>query len=175
MLGAGAAGSLVWADGIDEATGDIFAQGLSAFDRKDYDAAIDTFEQALTYEPDNAEYTHWLARAYGRKAERSKWFRAIALAARTRDTLVKAFMLDPARLETIDDLIQFYLEAPAFLGGSTEKAARLRLHRDQIERGATGTFHLSLQEERAVPAAPGNEPAPMQYPRGDKPDIRELD
>jgi len=91
----------------------------------EFKRATECFEKAVALDPNNADYYHWLGRAWGRRAETSNWFTAIQYARRTREAFERAVALNPSHQEAINDLFEYYLEAPGFLGGGLDKAARL--------------------------------------------------
>ncbi|MDP8989502.1 MAG: hypothetical protein M3N41_05395 [Acidobacteriota bacterium] len=96
--------------------------GKNHFMLGDWKVATDSFEQALALTPTNAEYALWLGRTYGRRAETSSWMMAGFHAAKTRQYLEKAVALSPHYNEALNDLFDYYLEAPGFLGGGLDKA-----------------------------------------------------
>lgn len=92
---------------------------------EDFKKASEYFEQAVDADPDNSEYYDWLGKAYGRRAEHSSFITAPGYASKARDYFKKAVALDPTNREAISDLFEYYLGAPGFLGGGTDKAAAL--------------------------------------------------
>jgi tetratricopeptide (TPR) repeat protein len=84
--------------------------------------AIDAFQKALALEPNSSEYNLWLGRAYGRKAETANPLLAPSIASKARQYFERAVQLDPANEEALNDLFEYYLEAPGFLGGGFDKA-----------------------------------------------------
>ena len=88
-----------------------------------WDAAVSECERAAKLNPNSSLNQLWLGRAYGEKAEHSSWFTAINLAKKTRIAFEKAVELDPRNIEARSDLSEYYIEAPVFLGGGTNKAA----------------------------------------------------
>jgi tetratricopeptide (TPR) repeat protein len=88
-----------------------------------WDTAVTECERAATLSPRSSMNQLWLGRAYGEKAEHSSWFTAIALAKKTHVAFEKAVDLDPNNVEARSDLSEYYIEAPGFLGGGTDKAA----------------------------------------------------
>jgi tetratricopeptide (TPR) repeat protein len=80
------------------------------------------YKKALAISPVNSEYELSLGRAWGRRAETGNWLMATSHASRTRQCFEKAVALDPHNREAKNDLFDFYLNAPGFLGGGTEKA-----------------------------------------------------
>jgi len=89
----------------------------------DYKKAIEVLEKALAISPNGSEYELWLGRAWGRRAETSGWMMAGVHALKARQHLERAVVLDPHNREARNDLFDFYLNAPGFLGGGLEKAA----------------------------------------------------
>lgn len=88
-----------------------------------WDAAVSECERAANLNPNSSLNQLWLGRAYGEKADHSSWFTAIGLAKKTRIAFEKAVELDPKNVEARSDLSEYYIEAPGFLGGGTDKAA----------------------------------------------------
>ena len=105
----------------------LFQQGFIYYDQDQYAEAIPILEKTIALEPENAEYHHVLAKSYGKEASNSGWFKAINLAKKTIKHLEIARQFDPENLVILDDLMEFYREAPGFLGGSEKKA-------DEIEQ-----------------------------------------
>jgi tetratricopeptide (TPR) repeat protein len=99
-----------------------YNSGLAYFEGKQYDAAIEQLQIAIKLEPENATYHHILARSYGREAESANWFRAMDLAKKTLLHLELAAKLDSDNINILEDLMDYYREAPQFLGGDTKKA-----------------------------------------------------
>jgi len=113
-----------------------FLAGRDYFMLGDYKKATDAFQKAAALEPGNSIYAHWLGRAFGRRAETSNPFAAPMYASKARQFFEKAVALDPANDEALNDLFDFYLQAPGFLGGGYDKAedlARRIAKRDAAE------------------------------------------
>jgi tetratricopeptide (TPR) repeat protein len=99
--------------------------GQSYFMLGDYKKATDTLERAAALEPGDSMILTWLGRAWGRRAETSFAFSAMSYAAKSREAFEKAVQLDPANADAMDDLFDFYIEAPAIVGGGHDKARKL--------------------------------------------------
>jgi tetratricopeptide (TPR) repeat protein len=93
------------------------------FHLKKWDQAISNGERAIQLAPNNAEYYLWLGRAYGEKADDSNPFTAARLAGKIRGSFERAVQLDPNNVQARTDLAEYYVEAPGFMGGGTDKAA----------------------------------------------------
>ncbi|MFN7994138.1 MAG: tetratricopeptide repeat protein [Bryobacteraceae bacterium] len=91
----------------------------------DYKKATDTLERALAADPRNSDYALWLGRAYGRRAETSSPLTAPGNASKARQYFEKAVQLNPRNTEAMSDLLEFYLDAPGFLGGGLDKASAM--------------------------------------------------
>jgi tetratricopeptide (TPR) repeat protein len=87
-----------------------------------WDTALRMSEKSVALEPHNSVYQQWLGRTAGRKAENSNPFTAFGLARRVKAAFERAVALDPNNIIARTDLAEYYLEAPAFLGGDRNKA-----------------------------------------------------
>jgi tetratricopeptide (TPR) repeat protein len=87
-----------------------------------WDAGIPACEKATALEPDNGLYHLWLGRIYGEKADRVNFLSATSLAGKVRTEFERAVELSPNNWEARTDLAEFYLEAPAIIGGGKDKA-----------------------------------------------------
>jgi len=99
--------------------------GKAYYMEGDYKKASQCFEKAVAADSRNSFYHLWLGRAYGKRAETSSFLTAPGLARKAREQFEKAVALDPHNIEALNDLFEYYLQAPGFLGGGLEKAAAL--------------------------------------------------
>lgn len=99
-----------------------FYLGRIAFDKKEYDDAVDYFEEATEANTKNASYFEWLGNSYGLIARDANVVRQGFLAPKMRDAWEKAVALDPKNIGARQSLIEFYIQAPGFMGGSIDKA-----------------------------------------------------
>lgn len=93
--------------------------------------AVKAAEQAVKLEPNNSDYHLWLGRAYGYKAEHAPFWQAWGLGKKVRQEFETAVRLNAGNVDAMSDLAEFYIEAPAVLGGGKDKAQQ------QAERIAT--------------------------------------
>src|SRR5579872_2066054 len=98
--------------------------GQNYYGLGDLKKATEAIEKAIAAEPRKSDYFMWLGRAYGRRAETSSPFTAPGFASKARQNFEKAVELDPANLDAVSDLFEYYLEAPGFLGGGMDKAVK---------------------------------------------------
>jgi len=87
-----------------------------------WDSALHMAEKSTSLEPSSSFYHQWLGRAAGRKAENSNPFTAFGLARKVKSEFERAVALDGRNLSARADLVEYYLEAPGFLGGDKNKA-----------------------------------------------------
>lgn len=97
------------------------------FQLENWDDAIQAAEKAVALSPQDSEYHQWLARSYGRKAETSNPFTALGLVRKVKSEFEKTVALDPdgKNLSSREDLAEFYIQAPYFMGGDKGKAKQL--------------------------------------------------
>ena len=107
--------------------------GLNHYMLGDFKKASEALEKAHNAQPSNSEYALWLGRAYGRRAETSSPFTAPGLASKARQYLEIAVRLNPRNAEALNDLFEYYLEAPGFLGGGLDKAQQLAGQMAQVD------------------------------------------
>ncbi|MBI3800274.1 MAG: tetratricopeptide repeat protein [Deltaproteobacteria bacterium] len=95
--------------------------GRIAFASKQYNQAATWFEKAVQLDSGNSDYHCWLGRTYGQQAQHAGG-EAFFLARKVKTHLEKAVELNPDNIEARFDLLEYYLQAPLFLGGDTAKA-----------------------------------------------------
>ncbi len=103
---------------------DHFLFGKNYFMLGEYKKAIGCLEKAVAQDANNSEYVLWLGRAYGRRAE-ANWLVAMPNAAKARQYFERAVALNPHYHEALNDLFDFYLNAPSILGGGLDRAEAL--------------------------------------------------
>lgn len=121
--------------------------GQDYFMLGEYKKATDALEKAAATQPDNPRILYWLGRTYGRRAETANPFSAPGWASKARQMLEKSVALDPSNKDATGDLLDFYLEAPGFLGGGIQKAdalARIIGQHDPAE----GHYAQAIIEDR---------------------------
>jgi len=114
----------------------------------DFKKASEAYEKAVAADPTNADYENWLGRAYGKRAETSSPFTAPGLASKARQHFEKAFALNPKSKDAVDDLFEYYLEAPGFLGGGLDKAAKLAEHMGDLDLSEGFWAQAKIAERR---------------------------
>ena len=110
--------------------------------------AGEAFQKAVAAEPGRSDYHLWLGRAYGRRAETSNPFLAPGLASKARQCFEKAVELNPRNAEALNDLFEYYVQAPGFLGGGLDKAAALSARIRQLDPAEYHFAQAQLAEKR---------------------------
>ncbi len=116
-------------------TAELVLMGKCNLMQGEFRKASDYFQQAVTREPKNSDYMLWLGRSWARRAESASPFIAPLNASRARTCFEQAVALntDPKSHEAMDDLFDYYLEAPGFLGGGFDKAEALAIRIERVD------------------------------------------
>jgi tetratricopeptide (TPR) repeat protein len=89
------------------------------------DDAIHECQLAASGNPTSSDNQLWLGRAYGFKASHANPLTALSLAVKVRIAFERAVQLDPENIHALNDLGEFYVAAPAIIGGGLDKAQAL--------------------------------------------------
>jgi tetratricopeptide (TPR) repeat protein len=135
------------ANGVTDAAGWNLT-GRDWFMLGDFKKAAEAFQKSLDLQPDSSNYALWLGRAYGRRAESGNFLAAPGYAAKARQFMERAVALDPDNKEALDDLFDYYLEAPGFLGGGFDKASQLAQRIGEIDPAEYQFAQAALAEKR---------------------------
>ncbi len=124
--------------------------GRIAFEQEEYDDAWDRFKEATKADGTKAKYYTWIGNSIGTMAQSASKFRLATLAPKIKNAYKKAAELNPADKDAQWGLVQFYTQAPGFMGGSYEKAeiaARAIMDIDKAEgHDALGDVYMSKDE-----------------------------
>src|SRR5579864_4437794 len=121
----------------DDAT--LLLIGKNYFMMGDATRAAAFFKQAVELNPGDSDSYLWLGRANGVQAEKSNIFAAVGHASKARQNFEKAIELDPNNWEAVNDLFEYYVQAPGLMGGGLDKAAKLA-ERIAAHDAAEGNF-----------------------------------
>src|SRR5262249_36397564 len=99
--------------------------------------------------PQDSELYHWLGRVYGRRAELANVFSAPGLASKTRQMFERAVQLDSNNRDALDDLFDYYLEAPGFLGGGISKAEDVAKRIAKLDEAQGQFIQAQINEKRS--------------------------
>ena len=89
------------------------------------DGAVRECEAATASAPSESDHQVWLGRAYGLKASQANPLIAFGIAKKVRISFERGVQLNPVSVQALSDLGQFYVEAPAIVGGGLDKAATI--------------------------------------------------
>jgi len=112
-----------------------------------WDDSVKACEKAVALDPQSSSYHQWLGRAMGRKAEVANPLTAFNLARRVKSEFERAVALDGNNLSARNDLSEYYLEAPAILGGDKRKARQQAEFAAKIDP-ALGSAMIAKVEEK---------------------------
>ncbi|HVW09132.1 MAG TPA: tetratricopeptide repeat protein [Bryobacteraceae bacterium] len=123
--------------------------GKNYFMLGDFKKATDLFEKCVALDANSSEAQLWLGRSWGRRAENSSLM-AVVYAKKAHQAFEKSVALDPNNNEARNDLFDYYLNAPAFLGGGVDKA-------EALARGIAGNRPVEHEFEQAQIAEKRND------------------
>ena len=86
------------------------------------ESAITAAEKAAKLSPNNSQAYFWLGNSYGSRIGQVGMFSQMSMAPKLRDAFERTVALDPDNLDAREALVQFYLQAPAVIGGGKDKA-----------------------------------------------------
>jgi tetratricopeptide (TPR) repeat protein len=89
------------------------------------DEAISACQKAVRANAHNSEAQDWLGRAYGIKADHAGPVQGFILARDVRAAFEAAVAADPGSGAAVNDLSEYYIDAPQVVGGGLEKADSL--------------------------------------------------
>jgi tetratricopeptide (TPR) repeat protein len=84
--------------------------------------AVEAGERATALAPNDAQAFLWLGNALGGRIGEVGMLSKMSMAPDLRDAFERAVKLDPALVQARTSLIEFYLQAPAAIGGGIDKA-----------------------------------------------------
>ena len=130
--------------------------GRALYEENELPRAVEWLERATTLDPSSSSASYWLGRAYGEQAIHGNLVARARLAGRIRRAFERALELDPDNSDARIGLLEFYLQAPSFMGGSFEKARSLTddLRRPSVP-GASGEGAPRRASEAAGPRRRG--------------------
>ena len=119
------------------------------------DDAVDAASEAVDLAPDSAQAHYWLGNAYGYQITRVSTLSQGFMAPKLRDAFERAIALDPDLHEARSSLMEYYLQAPAIVGGSEEKARAqaAELARRDPPRGHYARARLAMHDKKPEEAA----------------------
>jgi tetratricopeptide (TPR) repeat protein len=137
-----------------------------------WDAAIQNGERAVSLHADDSRYHLWLGRAYGEKAaEIGNPLAAANLARKAKNEFERAVELNPRDVSARTDLSEYYVEAPAIMGGGLGKARNQASEVQSLDPAAADwILAIAAQKEKKygdtenrLKAAIASAQSPAQY------------
>lgn len=99
-----------------------YYMGRVAISMNEDDQAAGWFEKATKMNPNSSVYFDWYGRALGNQAVHMSRFKLPFFAPKVKAAFEKAVALDPNNIDAREDVMQYYIRAPGFVGGSRQKA-----------------------------------------------------
>ncbi|MEL7298293.1 MAG: tetratricopeptide repeat protein [Pseudomonadota bacterium] len=99
--------------------------GIITMSRNEFKEALALFEETSKRYPDSADAQYWVGASAGSLAGNASIFKAAGHAKKARKAFERAIELDPQHLQAHQGLVQYYLQAPGFLGGDKDEALQL--------------------------------------------------
>ena len=127
--------------------------GQCYYQSGDFKKAVDTLEKAVALAPSDSMIQDWLGRAWGERAETSFPLAAPGHARKAREAFEKAVRLDPANAVALNDLFDYYIQAPGIMGGGIEKARELIPSLARLDPVGGHLAQAKLDEEKKQFAA----------------------
>ncbi len=117
-----------------------------------WDQAQSSCERAISLDPNNSRFHLWLGRVYGEKADRSNFLIAATLAPKVREEFERAVDLDPKDIDARLDLAEFYLSAPAIVGGGEQKAREQAQFIAEVNPARAHWIYARIADQKKDPA-----------------------
>jgi tetratricopeptide (TPR) repeat protein len=105
------------------------------------DMSVHECEHAASLVPDDSNTQMWLGRAYGLKASDAGPFSGLSLAKKVRLAFERSAQLNPTSVPALTALGEFYIAAPALVGGGLDKAERVA---NQLQPSSLSASHRLL-------------------------------
>jgi tetratricopeptide (TPR) repeat protein len=112
------------------------------------DNAISSCQRAVRIAPSSSDYHIWLGRAYGEKARHSGMMAAYKTAKLVHSEFETAVSLDGKNRDALSDLGQYYVEAPAMLGGSYGKAQEVAQRLNTVDPARADELRARIAEAK---------------------------
>ena len=122
--------------------------GKAFFLQGQYKEAAANLEKAVAEDRLSSDSYDWLGKAYGRLAEGSSFLSALGYAKKTVRSFERAVELGPSNLEALSDVFEYYLDAPAMVGGGVDKAENIAKRMSSLDEAEYHWMRARLAEKR---------------------------
>jgi len=109
----------------------------------EWDRSVDTLQKGLSADENNVDLLMALAGIYREKLMRSGMLGKMSNAKKSRQSLEKAFELQPSNLEVRKEMVQYLVHAPGFAGGDKDRAMGIALETVELDE-AEGRLQLGI-------------------------------
>lgn len=113
-----------------------FYLGRIEFELNEFKDATNHFEEAAELDADNSYYYMWMGHSYGRQAQNASVLKQAGLARSSRKNYEKAIELAPDNIEARESAMEYYMQAPRFVGGGRGKAENQAREIEKIDLAA---------------------------------------
>ena len=126
-----------------------YYMGRVAVSMNEDDQAAGWFEKATKLNPNSSVYFDWYGRALGNQAVHMSKLKLPFFAPKVKAAFEKAVALDPNNIDAREDVMQYYVQAPGFVGGSRQKAREtaLEIKRRNAYRGSLDVASVCLGDK----------------------------
>src|SRR5262245_52099921 len=126
-----------------------FALGKPAHNAGKRDEAVSFFERAVALDPTSSPYHLWLGHAYTRQLSSVGFLCKPFIAKRSGEEYNMAVKLDPTSVDAAEARLDFFLGAPAIVGGGIDKARAeaARIATLDAYRGGMATARIAEHEK----------------------------
>lgn len=131
----------------------LYYLGRIGVEQKQFEAAEAYLEKACALSPNTHAYVSWLGKAYGSHGRESNLITQGLLAPKIHKAFLRAVELKPDDVESRDDLVSFYIEAPAFLGGDFAKAKEQAAAMQKLDGAAGARAYARIARAEKNPEA----------------------
>jgi len=129
---------------------EAFDRGRAAHNARKTDEAVSFFERAVALDSTNSLYHLWLGHAYTRQLSSASFLRKPFIARRSGEEYDIAVKLDPTSIDAAEARLDFFIGAPAIVGGGVGKARAeaARLATLDAYRGAMAAGRIAEHEKQ---------------------------
>jgi tetratricopeptide (TPR) repeat protein len=111
-----------------------------------WDQAVTDCQQAVKLDAQNSVDHDWLGRALGAKASHASFLSAYGLGKQARAEFETAVKLNGKNVDALVDVGNFYQQAPAIVGGGTDKAQAIAAQLDNVNPEQAQLLRANIAE-----------------------------
>ncbi len=111
-----------------------------------WNQAVQQCQKAVQLDSQNSVDHDWLGRALGAKAGTASFLSAYSLGKQVKTEFETAVKLNPRNADALTDLGDFYQQAPAIVGGGTDKAQGIAAQLDKVDPAGAHLLRARIAE-----------------------------